>query len=155
MESLVQQPWITYETASGLLPWTFKQVYWQLHIGIKILLKLILPQCCIYASVSWIIIGTGNGLSPIRRQAITSTNAVLLSIGLLGTSFSEILIGIMSFSWEKMHLKMSSGKWQPFCPGLNVLKQTTKIQLKLGHGRVITSHMKQWIWLVIRINIYE
>ena len=43
---------------------------------------------------NWIIIGSGNGLSPVRRQTITWTNAGLLSIGLLGTNFSEILIGI-------------------------------------------------------------
>ena len=39
----------------------------------------------------------------------------------LGTNFSEILIRIQTFSFEKMHLKMSSAKWHPFCPGLNVL----------------------------------
>ena len=41
------------------------------------------------ASVNWAIIGSGNGLSPIRRQAITWTNAGLLSIGLLGTNFNR------------------------------------------------------------------
>ena len=51
----------------------------------------------------------GNGLSPIRRQVITWTNAGLLWIGLLG-SFSEIWIGILSFPFQKMHLKMSSAK---------------------------------------------
>ena len=42
-------------------------------------------------------------------------------IGLLGTNFSEILIEIYTFSFKKMHLKMSSGKWRPCCLGLNVL----------------------------------
>ena len=37
-------------------------------------------------------IGLDNGLSLIRRQAIIRTNAGLLSIGPLGTNFSEILI---------------------------------------------------------------
>ena len=37
----------------------------------------------------------GNGLSPVRRQAITRTNAGLLSVGLLGTNLSEIRIGIL------------------------------------------------------------
>ena len=45
-------------------------------------------------------------------------------IGPLGTNFSEIWIGILSFSFKKMHLKMSSGKWRPSCPGLNVLMPT-------------------------------
>ena len=50
------------------------------------------------------------GLSPIRRQAITWTNAALLSIGLMGKKFSEIGIGILSFSFKKVHLKRSSAK---------------------------------------------
>ena len=68
------------------------------------------------------IIGSDNGLSPGRRRAIIWTNTGILSIGPLGTNFSEILIEIYTFSFKKMHLKMSSGKWRPFCLGLNVLK---------------------------------
>ena len=56
-------------------------------------------------------IGSDNGLSPGRRQAIIRTIAGILSIGPLGTNFSEILIGIQTFSFKKMHLKMSSAKW--------------------------------------------
>ena len=67
------------------------------------------------------IIGSGNGLSPGRRQAIIWANAGILLIRRLGTNFSEILIEIHTFSFKKMHLKMSSGKWRPFCLGLNVL----------------------------------
>ena len=44
----------------------------------------------VYASANWVNIGSGNGLSPDRHQAITWTNADLLSIGPLGTTFSEI-----------------------------------------------------------------
>ena len=67
------------------------------------------------------VIGSDNGLSPDRRQAIIWTNAGLLLIGPLGTNFSEILIGIHTFSFKKMYLKMSSAKWRPFCLGHNVL----------------------------------
>ena len=66
-------------------------------------------------------IDSDNGLSPGRRQAIIWTNAGLLLIGLLGKQFSEILIGIQTFSFKKMHLKMSSAKRHPFCFSLNVL----------------------------------
>ena len=66
------------------------------------------------------IIGSDNGLSPGRRQAIIWTNAGILLIGHWGTTFSEILIGIQTFSFKKMHLKMSSAKWCPFSLGLNV-----------------------------------
>ena len=69
------------------------------------------------------IIGSDNGLSPGRRQAIIWTNAGILLIGPLGTNFIEILIGIQTFSFKKMHLKISSVKWRPFCLGLNMLNK--------------------------------
>ena len=61
------------------------------------------------------IIGSDNGLSPDRRQAIIWTNDGILSIGPLGKTFSEILIGIQTFSFKKMKFKISSAKWRPFC----------------------------------------
>ena len=68
------------------------------------------------------IIGSDNDLSPGWRQAIIWTNAWILLIEPLGKNFSEILIGIQIFSLKKMHLKMLSAKWRPFCLGLNVIK---------------------------------
>ena len=56
-----------------------------------------------------------------RRQAIIWTNAGILLIWPSGTNFNENLIGIETFSFKKMHLKMSSAKWRPFCLGLNML----------------------------------
>ena len=47
------------------------------------------------------IIGSDNGLSPGRRQAIISTSADILFIGPLGTNFSEIFIEIKTFSFKK------------------------------------------------------
>ena len=72
------------------------------------------------------IIGSDNALSPDRRQVIIWTNAGKWLIGPLGTKFSEILIEIHTFSFKKIHLKMTSGKWRPFCLGLNVLIGVTK-----------------------------
>ena len=83
------------------------------------------------------IIGSDNGLSPERRQAIIWTNAGILLIEPLGTNFSEILIGIQIFSFKKMRLKMSSAKWRPFCLGLNVL---TRIMACISH------HINGFIW---------
>ena len=67
------------------------------------------------------IIVSDNGLSPGRRQAIIWTNVGILLIGPPGTNFSEISIKILTFSFAKMRLKVSSAKWRPFCLGLNVL----------------------------------
>ena len=68
-----------------------------------------------------IIIGSDNGLSPGRHQAIIWTNAALLSIGPLRTYFSENLFKIQQFLLKKLHVKMSSAKWRPSCLGLHVL----------------------------------
>ena len=60
--------------------------------------------------------------SPIQHQAIILTGAVLLPIWLVETNFretnfSEISIKMQKFSFMKMHLKITSAKRQPFCPG--------------------------------------
>ena len=68
------------------------------------------------------ITGSDNGLSPHRRQAIIWTKARILLIRPLGTNFKEMLIEILTFSFMKMRLKVSSAKWRPFCLGLNVLR---------------------------------
>ena len=81
-----------------------------------------------------------NGLSPGLCQAIICTNAGILLIGPLGTNFSEIFIIIQTFSLTKMHLKMSSAKWVPFCLGLNVLRTDS-----CKHGSINSRSA----WLVI------
>ena len=78
------------------------------------------------------IVGWDNGLSPGRRQAIIWTNAIILLIWSLGTNFSDISIEILTFSFEKKHLKMSSEKWRPFSLGLNELKTGCQ-QLQSGN----------------------
>ena len=69
------------------------------------------------------IIGSDNGLSPGRHQAIIWTNAGILLTGPLEINFSEILTDIHTFL--KMHLKKWSVKCPPFCLGLNVLREIT------------------------------
>ena len=82
------------------------------------LFQLIEAEWRIYASIKLTIIGSDNG----RRLAIVWTNAGILLIVPLGINVSEIWIDILKFSFKKMHLKTSSGKWRPFCLGLNVLR---------------------------------
>ena len=81
-----------------------------------------------------------NGLSPIRCQTIILTNAGLLSIGPLGTNFSEILIKIQNFSFTKMHLKITSVKWRPFRPGGDELKQPTGAQVMVARIQDLMSY---------------
>ena len=68
-----------------------------------------------------ITIDSHNGLSPDQRQAIIWTNAGILLIPTLGTNFNEFVSEIHKFSLKKMHLKILSTKWWPFCLGLNLL----------------------------------
>ena len=85
------------------------------------------------------IIGSDNGLSPGRRQAITRTNVGMLLIGPLGTNFSEMLLEIHTFSFKKIHLKMSPGKWRPFCLGLSVLNP-----LAISYLSTRLKNLPQW-----------
>ena len=87
------------------------------------IIQLIEAEWRIYASLNRAIIGSDNGLSPVRRQAIIWTNAGILLIEPLGTNFSEVLIGIQTFSFKKLYLKTWSAKWRLFCLGLNELNQ--------------------------------
>ena len=82
-----------------------------------------------------VIIGSDNGLSPGRRQAIIWTNAGILLTGPLGTNFSEILSEIHTVSIKKIRLKTSSAKWRPFCLCLNVLNSSK------GLSRFHISHL--------------
>ena len=104
------------------------------------------PSLFIYASVNWVSIGSGNGLSPVRRQAITETDADILSIGLLETNFNEILIDVHDFSLINMHLKMSSEKWRPFCPGGDELRNND------GHlAQIIENFQRLFYYLLSKL----
>ena len=70
------------------------------------------------------IIGSDNGLSPGRHQAIIWTNAAILFIWPPGTTINEILIEMHILSFKTMNLGESSTKRRPFCLGLNVLTAT-------------------------------
>ena len=95
------------------------------------------------------IIGSDNGFSPGRRQAIIWTNAVILSIGPLGTNFSEMLTKIITFSFKKMRSKVSSRKRRPSCLGLNV---STGIFGMASDPMVAMLQANQKPWLKIRVD---
>ena len=66
------------------------------------------------STTNLINIGSGNGLLPVRCQAIPSTNIDLWLIKHLGTYCNEILFETQKFSFKKMHLQISSKKCEPF-----------------------------------------
>ena len=57
------------------------------------------------------------------RMAAASDS--LLSIGTSRINNREIVIEFQTFSFKKMHLKISSAKWRLSCLGLNVLENDT------------------------------
>ena len=96
------------------------------------------------------VIGSDNGLSPDRCQAIIWANAGLLLIGPLGTNFSEILIEILTFSFKKMRLKMSSAKRRTFCLGLNMLRPDLLFMALCG-----LSFAPSMVWLAPHRNTFH
>ena len=62
------------------------------------------------ASVGWVIIGSDMGLSPVRWLAITLIIDDIISIPLSEIYFSEMSIEILTDSFKKMHLNISSAK---------------------------------------------
>ena len=86
------------------------------------------------------IIGSYNGLSPVRHPAIIWINAGLFLFGpLWRTNFNEIRIEIQLFSFAKMNLKLSSTKW-PFYLGFIVLHW---------------GHMSHGKWSVCLCSLYQ
>ena len=97
-------------------------------------------------------IGSDNGLSPGRRQAIIWNNAGILLIGPLGTNFNEFLVESLIFSFKKMRLKVSSAKRRPFCLGLNELI-TSEDLWHPPKGNFIRIHINPFI-LTCFENVY-
>ena len=106
--------------------------------------------------VELVVIGSDNGLSPVRRQAVIWTNVGISLIGPLGTNFSEILIGIQTFSFKKLHLKTSSAKWRLFCLGLNELIRVLKLWwFTLSGYRQMYGNTKYRIYHKYRYDIFN
>ena len=106
------------------------------------------------------IIGSDNGLSPGQRQAIIWTNAGILKkkkkdAGILltehlRTNFSEILNEIDTFSFKKIYLQMLSGKWWPFCLGLNVLNNSAWVmEMADMFQNVMQKNNKPWLGMCL------
>ena len=56
----------------------------------------------------------------VGTKQVSEPMMVYCQLASLETNVSEILIEIQTFSFKKLHFKMS-GKWWSFCYGLSVL----------------------------------
>ena len=72
------------------------------------------------------IIGSDNGLSLGRRQAIIWTNAGILLIGPLGANIIDIVIGIQTFSFKKC-------TWHVVCEMASILSRPQCVNGDLGN----------------------
>ena len=82
--------------------------------------------------MNWVIIGTGNGLASVWRQAITWTSDNSLSIWTLATNFDEILWKIQIFLWQKWIVNVVC-EMTAFRSGLNVWSCKTYSKLWCPH----------------------
>ena len=100
---------------------TSKYMYQQ-HFIHASLCELIEADWFITALLKWVIIGSGNSSSPIRRQAITWPNNVFLSIEPLRTNFSRILIWNLNIfievnAFENVSLYQPQCVWTTYLAG--------------------------------------
>ena len=121
--SIRQPSWCFHRKLNHAFTWFFKNIFliYRSQHAIVLYQKLwwrnwldLLYQCDVHSAMltHWgrvthicvsklTIIGSDNGLSPGRRQAIIWTNAGILLIGTLGTNFSEILSNVIHFHSRK------------------------------------------------------
>ena len=106
------------------------------------------------------IIVSNNGLSPGRRQAIIWNNVWILLVWPLDTNFSEILIEIHTFSFNKICLKVLPSKWRPFCLGLNVLHSlwtcndnATYVDLSYGASLVSSNSNLMFTFIIAMLQV--
>ena len=86
----------------------------------------------------------------IWRQAITGTNAAILSIWPSGNNFTQILVQKWWFSFKKIHLKVTSAEWRPFC----FLPQYVNKQCYLLAINRWSSIMQQ-AWIIYELHPYK
>ena len=88
------------------------------------------------------IIGLDNGLSPSHylNQCWNIVNWTFRN------KLHEILIKVHTFSFKKMHLKMSSGRCWPFCPGLNELTVIGSLGMNFILSIHCLVHTKPSVW---------
>ena len=76
---------------------------------------------CHVASYIWINIGTGNGLLPDGIKPLPETLLTYFQLDQQEQTAVRHENTTQDFSFQRMHMKLSSAKCQPFCSDINVL----------------------------------
>ena len=114
--------------------------------------------------VNLTIIGSDNGLSPGRRQAIIWSNDGILFIGPLGTNFSEISIEIHTFiqenAFENVVWIMAAILSQPQCVNtfyklISSCCQASIYYLSQYSPRSMSSHGITWVQWVNTLRLRQ
>ena len=138
------------KSAGKMLPYDITRPQW-----VKRLTLLVMKVKCsglthwgraTYICVSKLtIIASDNGLSPDRCQAIIWYNAGILSIGLLGTNFGEILIDILTFSaLESVVCEMWAILSRPQCVNYHSISKIPTLSIGTLHWYNLS-----WQWLIL------
>ena len=108
------------------------------------------PASTVYMrQLNRVSIGSGNGLWPVRRQAITWTNAGIWWA--LGINFSVIRIEMHNFSLWKCIWKCRLPNWRPFCPEGGELKWWTHTFCKRNS---FCAKLGMRLWSLRLLNCY-
>ena len=99
-----------------------------------------------HLSVNRVIIGSGNGLAPLRCHVIIWTNVDSGSIKPLGTNFNKRLINSRNFPQGNVFLKTSlqNAKWCSFCTRSNVLSVSLLKTIKIHKYKEIFAYSRNF-----------
>ena len=112
---------------------------------------------CVFSKLT--IIGSDNGLSHGRRQAIIWNNAGILLIGPIGTNFGEILNEIETFSLETMHFenavcKLTAILSRPQCVNIKRFTGADVAVTYVPFQAIHTTHLiEQYIYNAVHISV--
>ena len=144
----LKQSIMCFEKVQNIYEMLFKMIY--NHRDFEVCLAL-LSALCIYASMNTVSVGSDYSLLSVWCQAITWNNTDL------GTNFSETWTNIQKFSFMKLHRKMSSAKWRPFCSGKDELNAPKSLLVLIMACWLVTytvpmHHLNQWSLLNTRVS---
>ena len=102
----------------------------------------------INASVNKAIIGSDNGLSPVRHHYLNQCRIIVNWNP--EANFNKIQIKIWNFKFNDIHMKMPSANWRSFRTGLNVLTHCSLVTPYGDLELMAPSHYLTQCWRIIR-----
>ena len=118
-----------------------------LELGLILTHLLLVPHICVSESgqhwFRWRIVAYSTPSHYLNRCWV---------IVIIGTNFSEILINIQNFSFNKMDLKISSAKWRPFLSRVGWVKLTMDKWLHPIGNKLSFIKLQQLLHLILEMD---